>query len=238
MLVATKTKFEVGAKARHSASGLCLIERLIGDDRAFVKFITPTESGDTGDIVLVEDLESVDEKRGSASQEGDPISVLVKYGMSGTPLKGKAPFLQGWQNSASKDAAQLRAWSPIPGVTGFGGVAKAEIGGFWTLETDSTDVAKRYKADTSESLPNDGLITKSRQGGHRWFKHTPESIAMGNISQADVVGGDFSVRAHNEQCVMPFSLHPSGIFYELANDASPKEAPAQLIAWLIKLKKK
>src|SRR5205823_2423661 len=81
------------------------------------------------------------------------------------------------------------------------------------------------------------LITKSRQGGHRWFKHIPESIAMGNISQADVVGGDFSVRAHNEQCVMPFSLHPSGIFYALANDAAPKEAPAKLIAWLIKQKK-
>lgn len=157
--------------------------------------------------------------------------------MPKTPLKGKAPFRPGWQNCATTDPAQLEAWKQIPGVTGFGGVAKAEIGGYWALETDSKDVAKRYKADTGESLPNDGLVTKSRQGGHRWFKHTPESIAMGNLSQADVVGGDFSVRAHNEQCVLPGSLHTSGIYYELTNDADPKEAPTKLIEWLIKQKK-
>jgi len=61
----------------------------------------------------------------------DPISVLTKYGMPGTPLRGKAPFLQGWQNSASKDAAQLEPGNDSC-VTGFGGVAKAK---WWILGT-------------------------------------------------------------------------------------------------------
>ena len=105
MLVATKTKFEVGVKAKHSASGLCLIQRLVGNDRAFVKFIAPTESGDTEEIVLLEDLESIEES--VFAPQADAISVLVKNEMLGTPLKGKAPFLPGWQNSASKDIEQL-----------------------------------------------------------------------------------------------------------------------------------
>ncbi len=239
-----QTKFEVGSKVNHSAFGLGVVQRLIGNDRALVRFRLLTEVQDVEDVVLLEDLELVDETSAPKSEvttapvssKLDAAATGLKYGIPQTPLKGKAPFLPGWQNSASKDVAQIEAWKQIPGVTGFGGVAKAEIGGFWVLEVDSTDVAKRYKADTGESLPNDGLITKSRQGGHRWFKQTSESIAMGNIAQSDASSGDFSARVHNEQCVMPGSLHPSGIYYELANDAEPKEAPAKLIAWLIKQK--
>ena len=238
---AVATRFEVGNSVRHAAHGLGVIQRLFAEDRAFVKFIAPTADGDTEDVVLLEDLELFEDV--STSSQPTAISASPKPNpaligpMPKTPLKGKAPFLPGWQNSATTDSVQLAAQAQIPGVTGFGGVAKAEIGGFWVLETDSQDVVKRYRNDTGENLPNDGLITKSRQGGHRWFKQTPESIAMGNIAQNDVIGGDFSARVHNEQCVLPGSLHPSGIYYELVNDAEPKEAPAKLIAWLIKQKK-
>jgi hypothetical protein len=239
---AVATKFEVGNTVRHAAHGLGVIQRIFAEDRAFIKFIAPTADGDTEDVVLLEDLELFEDNPTSskpaptsaASSKPNPTSIGP---MPKTPLKGKAPFLPGWQNSATTDSVQLSAQAQIPGVTGFGGVAKAEIGGYWALETDSPDVAKRYKADTGENLPNDGLMTGSKQGGHRWFKQTPESIAMGNIAQNDVIGGDFSARVHNEQCVLPGSLHPSGIYYELVNDAEPKEAPAKLIAWLIKQKK-
>src|SRR5258708_26864989 len=139
MSVETKTQFEIGATVKAAAVGLGVIQRLIGEDRALVKFIAPTAEGDSEDIVLIEDLQLVEQIKAqvseakSVSQKVDPISVLTKYGIPGTPLRGKAPFLQGWQNSASKDAAQLETWKQIPGVTGFGGVAKAEIGGFWAL---------------------------------------------------------------------------------------------------------
>jgi len=36
-------KFEIGATVNHSAHGLGIVQRFIGDDRVFVKFIAPTK---------------------------------------------------------------------------------------------------------------------------------------------------------------------------------------------------
>jgi hypothetical protein len=243
--------FEKGEEVTHSAHGLSQVIADMQDGRVLVKVYGDSEDEDRDMIVSANELRAVEEVDAPATvavasekpvlpatavapmpQPDDPIDILVKYGIPGTPLRGKAPFLTAWQNCATTDEAQMRAWSRIPGVTGFGGVAKAEIGGFWVLETDSTDVAKRFKDATGETLPNDGLVTRSRQGGHRWFKQTAESIAMGNIPQGEVIGQDFSARVHNQQCVMPGSWHPLGGSYSMAHDAAPKDASTTLINWL------
>src|SRR6266404_1912735 len=64
-MLVEKTKFKISARVRHTAAGLGVIQRLIGDDRAFVKFIAPTADGDSEDIVLIEDLELVQENQTS-----------------------------------------------------------------------------------------------------------------------------------------------------------------------------
>src|SRR5207302_1706926 len=86
-----KSKYEVGATVRHSAQGLAVIQKLIGGDRALLKFTALTEENDPEEIVLIEDLELVEQIKAqvseakSVSQKVDPISVLTKYGIPGTP---------------------------------------------------------------------------------------------------------------------------------------------------------
>src|SRR5260370_4358881 len=126
-----QTKFEVGSKVNHSAFGLGVVQRLIGNDRALVRFRLLTEVQDVEDVVLLEDLELVDETSAPKSEvttapvssKLDAAATGLKHGIPPTPLEGKAPFLPGWQNSASKDVAQIEAWKQIPGVTGLGAVA-------------------------------------------------------------------------------------------------------------------
>lgn len=168
----------------------------------------------------------------------DRAAVGLKYGIPVIPLRGKAPFLAGWQNAATTEPAQIEQWNTQFPDANCGMVARAEDGGFWCLEVDSPEVAKRYKQATGLDLPGDTLIVQSRLGrGHRWFRHTAESRAMGNLSQNDVRGKDFSVRAHNEQAVAPKSIHPdSRLEYRLIRDVEPREAPSELISWLISQK--
>src|SRR5579863_1178622 len=69
----------------------------------------------------------------------DRASIGLKYGIPVIPLRGKAPFLSGWQNAATTDPAQIEKWNGQFPDANCGLVAKAQPAGFWCLEVDSPD---------------------------------------------------------------------------------------------------
>src|SRR5437899_288255 len=102
MLVEMKTKFEIGATVK-SASGLGVVQRLIGDDRAFVKFIAPTAEGDSEDVVLIDDLELVEQTKTQGTKEAAALTFkdialpLARLGLKQFRLRSqrKDPFENG-----------------------------------------------------------------------------------------------------------------------------------------------
>lgn len=170
----------------------------------------------------------------------DGAKFMASIGIPQIPLRGKIAFLPRWQDFATTDPKVIDDWAQrYPGYN-FGSVAIAEPGGFVVLEVDSTDVARRYREATGENLAPT-LSIGSTKGGHRWYKHTQETIELSNLSQGTVKEFDFSLRSNNAYCVSPGSIHPeSGKQYSLANGMLPVEMPPAQIGWLrsIKLQKR
>jgi Bifunctional DNA primase/polymerase, N-terminal len=175
----------------------------------------------------------------SVSAFGQRARLLIERGIPVTPVNGKAAFLKDWPEHATTDIDQINLWAQQYPNANTGAVAQAKLDGRWFFEIDSPDVLTRLSAETGQSLPPNFTTTvKSRAGrGHFYWKQTPASISMGNISQAYVKGGDWSARVDNEYVVGPRSINPvSGAEYEMNSNASIIEAPQWLIDWLISQK--
>lgn len=136
------------------------------------------------------------------------------------------------ENNLTIDPTVISSWHG-----NFGSIAQAQIGGVWFFEIDSMDVQARIEAETGQKIP-ETMRVRSRPGrGHFYWQQTPESIAMGNISQAYVRGGDWSARVDDQYVVSMSSMNPmSGKAYELISDAPIIPAPKWLIDWLISQK--
>jgi hypothetical protein len=138
-----------------------------------------------------------------------------------------------WPSLATTDTAILQHWNQETPDANCAAVAKASLDGVWFLEVDAPEVLARIQEDTGQKIPKTYRV-RSRPGrGHYYFRHTPESIALGNLPQGYVKGGDFSVRIDNQYVVAADSLHPlSGLPYEVISTADICEAPQWLIDWL------
>lgn len=168
-------------------------------------------------------------------------SPLASIGVPTTPVlpNSKKAFIADWPVSASTDLAQLEAWDKqYPGYNG-AAVARGTLGGVWFFEVDSRDVAERIQKETGLEIPLTFRV-RSRPGrGHFYWKQTPASIAMGNISQAYVKGGDWSARVDNQYVVAPGSIHPHSLQPYIVMEPADTpliEAPDWLINWLISQK--
>lgn len=168
----------------------------------------------------------------------DRAAVCRKYGMPCVPLRPqtKVAVFNEWQNKATTDSKVHAQWNKENPEYNCAIVFKSDPKGFWALETDSSETARRYERETGKKLPST-LTVQSRVGrGHRYFKHTPASLAMGNIGQAEAEG--FSVRANNAYCVSPLSVHPdTKTLYTVMVDTQPAAAPDDFVAWLAAQKK-
>jgi Bifunctional DNA primase/polymerase, N-terminal len=166
---------------------------------------------------------------------------LAAKGIPCTPVRpnSKQAFLPNFPATATTDVNQLLAWDVQYPNHNAACVARAEVGGIWVLEVDSPNVVERVRGETGHDL--NALQTfrvRSRPGrGHFYFRQTPASMAMGNLSQTYVVGQDWSARVHHQYVVAPGSIHPdTGQPYKALNDLQPIEAPQWLIDWLISQK--
>jgi hypothetical protein len=149
----------------------------------------------------------------------------------------KAAMDNGWPELATTDPEILKKWDAESPESNCGAVAQAKLGGVWFWEIDNLDVVERLRKATNQELPNT-FVVRSRPGrGHLYFKHTLASIAMGNISQSFVQGGDWSARVDSSYVVSANSVHPnSGELYLAMNSEPLSEAPEWLISWLLSQK--
>lgn len=165
---------------------------------------------------------------------------LAKMGVPMTPVRPgtKRAFLPDFPTLATTDLDQIYTWDSQYPDHNAACVARAETGGVWFFEVDSAEVIPRLEKQSGHTMPPTFKV-RSRPGrGHFYFRHTPASIAMGNISQTYVVGQDWSVRTNREYVVAPGSIHPdTGQPYTALNWETPiVDAPDWLIEWLLSQK--
>lgn len=161
---------------------------------------------------------------------------MAKKGLRITPLRGKAPFLQAWQASATGDLAQVNAWQESWPDINFGCVAKKSE--FWMLDEDVAGVVARFTAETGIAMDQHFRVESSVGAGrsHWYFRACAESDELlSNITQDQFKDGAASVRVNNEQCVCPFSVHPERKTPYLPVDlhAEIKVAPTEFIKWIL-----
>lgn len=164
---------------------------------------------------------------------------LAARGIPTVPLgeKSKIACVKNWQNLATTDTGQIDVWDRQFPESNAGSVAKGVIGQFWYLEVDAPEVLQRIEAETGQKIPSTFRVRSSPGRGHFYWKQTPGSLAMSNITQPQVKNKDFSVRVDCEYVVSPGSWHPtSGRQYEIVSTADIIECPEWLIEWIISQK--
>jgi Protein of unknown function (DUF3987)/Bifunctional DNA primase/polymerase, N-terminal len=157
---------------------------------------------------------------------------MAKQGVPITPLNGKIPFGNAWQDAATNDVTELNILAQTH-KGNFGCVAKK--GEFWMVDEDVVGFFERFTQETGVVL--DTLFVNSSAGRrHGYFKASPESDELfGKNIPEKLLGGAASVRWHNQQCVCPFSVHPTHKTPYLPVDikATIKPAPVEFIRWIL-----
>lgn len=157
---------------------------------------------------------------GEFATPADGAVFMAAHGKRQTPLNGKAAFLPNWNESATTDPAQIRAWAAQYPSCNFGSVADDGV----IFEADSPEVRKRFSGTFSNTL----TVASSEGRGHRYYL----PAAVEHVAQNATTHGDFSLRKHNAYCVSPGSIHPvTGKQYRVAINVPMTTPTAQEIAF-------
>jgi hypothetical protein len=166
---------------------------------------------------------------------------MIERGIPVIPLtpRTKIAFLDHWQERASVDPKQVVEWSEIDldkyhGDFNAACVAQAKPDGVWFLDTDDPSIWKRIENETGKTIPRTFTVSSSQGKGHRYFKQTPASIAMGNVKGKDGDGKEaWSARVDNQYVVASKSIHPkTGEAYATIDDSEVVPAPDWLVEWV------
>jgi Bifunctional DNA primase/polymerase, N-terminal len=167
---------------------------------------------------------------------------LAARGLPVIPLRPmtKVASLTDWPELATTDKKTIQEWGETYPEANVACVAKLEPRGFWFFEVDAPNFHQEIQKQTGQKMPLTMAVT-SRKGegrGHFYFRHTPASLAMGNIEGKDAEGHEtWSARADNKYVVGPGSIHPTTLRpYQVIIDAPIAEAPDWLVEWLLKNK--
>ena len=164
---------------------------------------------------------------------------LIARGIPVIPLRPKTKIAieANWPQLATTDVVKIEAWQQQYPDANCGAVALARADGKWFWETDSPEAVERMERETGHKLPDTLQVQSSQGKGHNYFNQSPASLAMGNLAQGYLIGGDHSVRVSNQYVVAPKSVHPrTGLPYEVISDAPIIDAPDWLIEWLVSQK--
>ena len=153
---------------------------------------------------------------------------LIARNLPVIPLRprSKIALLNNWPELATTSIETIREWGERYPDANCAVVAEGKIGGNWILELDNPELTSRIESETGQALPKTFRVRSSPGRGHLFFKQTPASLAMNNITQNYVKGNDFSVRVNREYVVGSGSWHPtSGRQYEVVSEHEIVEAP-------------
>jgi len=264
-------QFAVNEEVRHDTHGVGLVIAALGDGRYLVKFFGPDEDHDKQLIVDGSELISnesnnsadtvmVEQKQLPVPIEQQPIAeplteferraaLLTKWGIPVAPvLPGKKrTWLDDWGNQATTDPAQIRSWGKENPSANTAAVARAGGGEFLFLEFDCLEAIKHFEQETGLKVATiDTFRVRSRQGhGYLCFRHTPETIALGNNlnvnpkksdAGVDEDGEFFSLRAHIRYMVGPLSIVNDGLHpdpYSVGLDVVPTDMPSVIVKWAL-----
>jgi len=168
---------------------------------------------------------------GEFATPAEGAKFMALMGIPQTPLHGKDPFLKDFPNRASTDFEQIDAWYAQHNCN-FGSVMKAEVGGFFAMETDSNIPCEQFKQETGSDLTARLVVKSGPDRAHWYYRHDEESLnSLSNIGQTAADG--FSLRSKNLQCVSPGSIHPERKtqYAILKNLSSPTPASNTEINW-------
>ena len=157
---------------------------------------------------------------------------MAKQGVPIIPLNGKIPFGNAWQDAATNDVTELNALAQSH-KGNYGCVAKK--GEFWMVDEDVAGFFERFTQETGIVLDT-LFVNSSASRRHGYFRATAESDELfGKNIPEKLLGGAASVRWHNQQCVCPFSVHPTHKTPYLPVDikATIKPAPVEFIKWIL-----
>ena len=146
-------------------------------------------------------------------------------GWSFTPLRGKRPFLKGWQSAPRESLQQALEWAAQGNV----GLRTGQISGVVAIDVDEGGDLFGLE------LPATVTATTGGSGMHLYYRC---EVPVGNSSGK--LGPHIDVRGDGGQVVFPGSVHPdTGRTYEWAAGMSPweielAELPEHLLPLLIK----
>jgi hypothetical protein len=260
--------YEKGEEITHSVHGLGQMLADLKDGRVFAKFYGDSEDEDKEIIVAVDELcvvEDMNVNETTATIPNEPpaannppalpplsnfekrAALLVERGIVTVPVVvgDKACKMTGWQELATTDGGQVKAWGQQYPEANTAAVAKSQLGGKLFLEFDHPKSRGHFENETELKVKD--IVTmkvRSRKNrGYLVFNHTADSIAIGKFLNTkpkntemgiDEEGEFLSIRAHNAYMVGPGSIVNDGFHpdpYEIV-DASPiADVPTALLEY-------
>jgi Bifunctional DNA primase/polymerase, N-terminal/Primase C terminal 1 (PriCT-1) len=140
------------------------------------------------------------------------------------PARQKKPSLVGWPILATSDPEQLHKWlSQNP--RGNWGLATGLGSGIFVVDVDSA--AGLIELKKLGKLPPTRTV-KTVHGWHFYFAYPNHGVVIGNSVKKLCAGVD--VKGENGQVVIPPSIHPDGVAYQLQDDLPVAKPPK----WLLK----
>ena len=166
----------------------------------------------------------------------DMKAAALELALKGFPVFPCNPITKGPLSGhgfkdATKDPVTIaKWWEKTP--TAMIGVPTGKASGFWVLDIDDPEL---FWANCAIDLPDTQQV-KTGRGVHLYWrlgdvevrnnqksqKHGQSVWAFPNLPGADV-------RGEGGYVIVPPSLHPNGVRYEILNDTAIAEAPAELL---------
>ncbi len=155
----------------------------------------------------------------TSGAEGEPAGARValhkntnagaRHGWAFTPLKGKRPFVDGWQKAQAAPPQQVREWIE----RGFNiGLRTGRVSGVVVVDVDEGGRVPSW----CQALKPPTVVTGS--GGLHFYFRAPQ---QGLKNSAGKIGAKIDVRGDGGQVVFPGSTHPkTGHQYAWATGAS------------------
>lgn len=146
--------------------------------------------------------------------------------------RGKHPRLGGWQEKASIDADEIRAWWrrwPKAGI----GLATGGASRCWVLDIDGPEAMAWYDAQVVRHGLTPTLGVRTSRGAHLYWRWTDGAV----VKNAQGIVKDVDVRGDGGYVCAPPTVHRSGNVYAWVTEDGFTRQMSEAPGWLLELVK-